>query len=452
MFNIFLSISIRKIAWFVIHNWVIFAVCAFVVCAAMIVWLIREVIKSGEEDEEIDSDKNHSTAQTDQGQHDVLEKTLEPKIVDVPEPAPEMEKIDIPQKAPQQTGSDISEAPAEAETPEVLDEIPEIKEPEPIAETEQIDITEDTFSQQEPETVEESPELDDLDLLDEEIDSQDLEITEEVPEISESDSLDEILADDLPVTVEEPAGPEVAETPIIIPETKDEKLTKKQEKRRAKEEKRRLKAQQKEAKKQKKDKKKGKKSKRRKKAPSFDYNSPELITESDYRLITQRILKIKQKPRSILFAAAARNSFPITIPVNIAIQLAEDKYRCLLIDLDLKRNAIAKAFDIEDKPNPKRLRPMPYPTPIKELFVWPAHNFTRSRHMNIISLVRAAGENFNYVLISAPYFIGSPDRVQIAAAAGFGLIFTQDPIQAELLDTIIELTNCRILAHYQIRS
>ncbi len=65
MFNILLSISIKKIAWFVIHNWVIFAVCAFVICAAMIVWLIREVIKSGEEDEDDDSDKNSVTARTD---------------------------------------------------------------------------------------------------------------------------------------------------------------------------------------------------------------------------------------------------------------------------------------------------------------------------------------------------------------------------------------------------
>lgn len=357
MFNILLSISIKKIAWFVIHNWVIFAVCAFVVCTAMIVWLIREVIKSGKEDEDEDSDKSRVTAKTGQDQPDVFEETVEPEIVDIPEPAPE-----------------------------VLDEIPETKKPEPIAETEQIDIT-DISSQEEPETV------------------------------------------------EEPAGAKVAETPIIIPEAKNEKAAKKQEKRKAKEEK-----------KQKKD----KKSKRRKKSPSFDLASPELITESDYRLVTQRILKIKQKPRSILFAAAARNSLPITIPVNIAIQLAEDKYRCLLIDLDLKRNAIAKAFDIEDKPDPKHLRPMPCPTPIKELFVWPAHNFTRSGHMNIIPLVGAAVENFDYVLISAPYFTGSPDRVQIATAAEFSFIFTQDLVQAELLDTIIELTDCKILANYQI--
>ena len=91
MFNILLSISIKRIAWFVIHNWVIFAVCAFVVCTAMIVWLIREVIKSGKEDEDEDSDKSSVTAQADQDQPDVLEETVEPEIVDIPEPAPEEE-------------------------------------------------------------------------------------------------------------------------------------------------------------------------------------------------------------------------------------------------------------------------------------------------------------------------------------------------------------------------
>ena len=115
MFNILLSISIRSIAQFVTHNWLIFAVCAFVVCTVMIVWLIREVIKSGKEDEDEDSDKSRVTAKTGQDQPDVLEETVEPEIADIPEPAPE-----------------------------VLDEIPETKEPEPIAETEQIYVLEET--------------------------------------------------------------------------------------------------------------------------------------------------------------------------------------------------------------------------------------------------------------------------------------------------------------------
>lgn len=428
MFDILLAISIRKIALFVVHNWVIFAIVAFVVCGAMIVWLIREVLKSGDEDDDEDSDESPVAAKADEDKGDVGEKAVEPKIVDAAEPALQEEEIDVPQETPQQVEAVIPEVSPEPESPEVPDEIGETKEPEPIAETE------DLSPEPEPETVEEFGESDSLDEL---LDDEPGEIVEELPE---------------PGVVEAPivipkAKNEVVEAGIVKPEAKADKASKKLEKQRAKEEKQRLKAQQKEAKKQKKD----KKSKRGKKGKSFDFSSPDLITEADYRLVTQRILKIKQKSnKSILFAAAARNSLPITIPVNIAIQLAEDKHRCLLIDLDLKRNAIAKAFDIEDKPNPKRLRPMPYPTPIKELFVWPAHNFTRSGHMNIIPLARAAVEKFDYVLISAPYLTGSPDRVQIANAAGFSFIFTQDLDQAELLNTIIELTDCQILANYQV--
>ena len=120
MFNILLSISIKGIAWFVVHNWVIFAVCAFVVCAAMIVWLVREVIKSGKEDEDEDSGKSHAAAQTDQDQPGVPEETVEPEIVDIDEPARQEEVIDIPQESLQEIGPDIPEEPAEAEIFEVL--------------------------------------------------------------------------------------------------------------------------------------------------------------------------------------------------------------------------------------------------------------------------------------------------------------------------------------------
>jgi len=88
-------------------------------------------------------------------------------------------------------------------------------------------------------------------------------------------------------------------------------------------------------------------------ADETDTNGREKMTSADYELITQRILQIDGKYKSILFAAAGLNCLPITIPVNAAIQLAEQKKRCLLIDLDLKRDAVAKAFDIVDKTDPK---------------------------------------------------------------------------------------------------
>ena len=185
-------------------------------------------------------------------------------------------------------------------------------------------------------------------------------------------------------------------------------------------------------------------------AVKTDTNGREKITGADYQLITQRILQIDGKYKSVLFAAAGLNCLPITIPVNTAIQLAEQNKRCLLIDLDLKRDAVAKAFDIADKMDPKDLRPRPYQTPFKDLLIWPGHNFTKTKQMNIKPLVEAAVEKFDLVLINAPYLDSSPDRGQIASAAQCSIIFAQDTKQATRLAALMKSSNCKLIGNIQI--
>ena len=130
--------------------------------------------------------------------------------------------------------------------------------------------------------------------------------------------------------------------------------------------------------------------------------------------------------------------------------LAQKAKKCLLIDLDLKRNAVAKAFNIEDKLNTKQLRPMSYKTFSENLFVWPSHNFVRSGHMDIIQLVQAAIVKFDYVLISCPCLDKSPDRRPIAAAADHNIIFTKNDTHTERLTSIISSSNSNVLANIQI--
>ena len=151
----------------------------------------------------------------------------------------------------------------------------------------------------------------------------------------------------------------------------------------------------------------------------------EQMAGTEYELLTERILKLKGKKQTVLLAAAGTKTLPVTIPVNVAIELVGKKKRCLLIDLDLKRDAIAKALDISDKPGVSAVQPGPCETEFKDLVVWPAHNFARSKHMNIKALADAASEKFDLVLINAPYLDGSPDRNLIAMAADYGFIFTQ---------------------------
>jgi len=182
----------------------------------------------------------------------------------------------------------------------------------------------------------------------------------------------------------------------------------------------------------------------------LDEDGRERISSADYQLITERILQIGGKYKSVLFAAAGLNCLPITIPVNVAIQLAEQKKRCLLIDLDLKRDAVAKAFNLTDKVDPKDLRPKPYKTPFEHLLIWPGHNFTKIKQMNIKPLVEAAIEKFDWVLVNAPYLDSSPDRTQIVSAAQCSIIFAQATTQATRLAALMKASQCKLIGNIQV--
>ena len=181
-----------------------------------------------------------------------------------------------------------------------------------------------------------------------------------------------------------------------------------------------------------------------------DEDGRQRIASADYQLITERILQTGGKYKSVLFAAAGLNCLPITIPVNVAIQLAEQKKRCLLIDLDLKRDAVAKAFNLADNTDPKDLRPKPYKTPFEHLLVWPGHNFTKIKQMNIKPLVEVAADKFDLVLVNAPYLDSSPDRTQIVSAAHCGIIFTQNTAQATRLAALMQASQCKLIGNIQV--
>jgi hypothetical protein len=68
---------------------------------------------------------------------------------------------------------------------------------------------------------------------------------------------------------------------------------------------------------------------------------------------------------------------PVTIPVNITMRLAQKGQRCLLVDLDLERDAIAKVFDAAGDGLRPREEKLEMPTCINNLWVWPARNFNK---------------------------------------------------------------------------
>ena len=174
----------------------------------------------------------------------------------------------------------------------------------------------------------------------------------------------------------------------------------------------------------------------------------DIRSEEDYELITARIIRVRKKYKSILFASIGPASLPVTIPVNVAIGLAKNKKRCLLIDLDLRRDAIAKALDLDN--NKEGLQPKVLRTEFENLWVWPGHNFTQLKQMNIMEIVQKASDRFDFILMNAPSLLSSPDRRQIISAAEAAFICTKSSSEAARLAELIKPSDCAVIGNIQI--
>jgi len=171
-------------------------------------------------------------------------------------------------------------------------------------------------------------------------------------------------------------------------------------------------------------------------------------SQDNYGPIVKRIKQVKKKYKSILFTSVEPGILPVTIPVNVAIALAKTRKRCLLIDLDLKRDAIAKVFNLVVEQG--GLRAKAVQTEIENLWVWPSHNFSQAKLMNVTEMVEKAMDNkFDFVLINAPSIANSPDRKQIISAARAAFICTKNPSERKKLTELIKPTDCTIIGHLQ---
>jgi hypothetical protein len=152
--------------------------------------------------------------------------------------------------------------------------------------------------------------------------------------------------------------------------------------------------------------------------------------------------------RSVLLAATRINDLPVTVPINLAIQLAQ-KGKCLLIDFDSKRDAMAQAFEIDSSKINTDLIIRPVSTLIDNLDIWPAGFFNCYRQMNLRMLIEAANKKYDHILLYAPYLPALPDRNQIAYCAKRAVIFSMSDNRDSPLYHLLESQNCRILSRQQ---
>jgi hypothetical protein len=154
------------------------------------------------------------------------------------------------------------------------------------------------------------------------------------------------------------------------------------------------------------------------------------------------IVKKKSPPKQKKQIMSA--DLPVTVPVNLAVTLA-GAGRCLLVDFDSKRDALAKVFEVDSSSVHTSLRMVPIQTEFENLSVWPANYFNLLKQMNIRSLLDTAEKEYEYILLYAPYLPALADRKQIAAVSQQAVIFGQNGDKKTKLHQLLEICNCKIL-------
>ena len=164
--------------------------------------------------------------------------------------------------------------------------------------------------------------------------------------------------------------------------------------------------------------------------------------EIDFDAIVGSIEKLNGRRRSLLFAANSFKDLPVTVPVHTAIRMAQT-HRCLLVDLDTKRNAIAQVFGLESQEVETHLKIRSFPCEFENLFIWPARNFQLLKQMNLKRLLENASAKYDYVLVYAPYLTTLPDRRQIASCCKHA-IACKGPNDARLMP-LLKVCGCKVI-------
>ena len=159
----------------------------------------------------------------------------------------------------------------------------------------------------------------------------------------------------------------------------------------------------------------------------------------------QETLKLLQNSNGpVLLAASGLADLPVTIPVNLAVSLAGTG-KCLLIDLDSKRDALAKVFEVDSEKIETHLKISPVSTKFENLSIWPARYFDLLKQMNLRSLLEAANKKYDHILLYAPYLTVLADRKQIASCSKQAIVFCKHAEETTQLHHLLKTCDCKIL-------
>jgi hypothetical protein len=164
--------------------------------------------------------------------------------------------------------------------------------------------------------------------------------------------------------------------------------------------------------------------------------------EDYYKDISSRIESLSKDQMPVLFAAERIGDLPVTTAVNTAILLAQKGHKCLLIDADPERNAIAKVFDIPlDK-----IQNRGVPTCIENLSIWTSRKLPDAGAASLKKLIDVATKKYDRVMIYAPNMNSAKIREKLPLVAANAVIFSADNAVDNALCKLMDSGDCQTLA------
>jgi Mrp family chromosome partitioning ATPase len=175
--------------------------------------------------------------------------------------------------------------------------------------------------------------------------------------------------------------------------------------------------------------------------------STEIVRDDYYYDSILAVIGDKSKA-SMLLAGESISQLPITIAVELAIHIIQVGKRCLLIDMDPTRNAVATAFEIDSA----SMQGKAVPTGITHLWISPADDPDNPAAVKLSRKVANALKVFDYVVIYAPNAAAQNVQDQLAGVSDAAIIFgmSDETASLEEFSKTLVLWGCRTVFEYNL--
>jgi hypothetical protein len=169
----------------------------------------------------------------------------------------------------------------------------------------------------------------------------------------------------------------------------------------------------------------------------------------------------KGKFKTILMGANSPKILPVTVPTNTAIKLAKEGRKCLLIDLDYRRDSIAKVFElyknILDEHIPSGQTVTGIPTCVQNLWLYPAcwltensKDTTKLDSLKINQIITHLKIKYDHLIVYSPDLNKHQGCEFIGECIDGAMLFGNDSTTLIKTFDLLERFECEILKPEQM--